>query len=203
MPNWEELAKGMNQPFAPMQQAPGADPNFKPTLDPVLLLNAAKAVGQYFMNQVKQPIQGTMDDARMGHYNVAPGQPVSIDPMNPLAATMMGIGAGWKGGLPAGATGVGMTTKGTSLFDFIRSLQSPGQTRELVSIAKLREVSGLAPAEFDAQILKLAQEGKVALHPHDFASSLKPEQRAKLLAIPNPNAYWGGKDFYVGVVPKE
>ena len=114
MPNYEELAKGINQPFGgvgQMQPAPGADPGFKPTLDPVLLLNAAKAVGEYFRNQITQPIQGTMDAARMGQYNVAPGQGVAPNPMNPLGATMMGIGAGWKGGLPAGATGAGMSFK--------------------------------------------------------------------------------------------
>jgi hypothetical protein len=97
-----------------------------------------------------------------------------------------------------------MLRQPTDLLSFIRSIQRPGQTRELVSIAKLREASGLAPAEFDAQILKLAQEGKVALHHHDFAMSLKPEERAKLLSVKNPyNTYTNGIDYYVGVVPKE
>jgi hypothetical protein len=90
----------------------------------------------------------------------------------------------------------------SSLMDSIRSLQPKGQDRALVSISELREASGLPRAEFDAELWKLAQEGKVVLHSHDFASSLKPEQRAKLLAIPNKNAYWGGHDYYVGVVPK-
>jgi len=90
----------------------------------------------------------------------------------------------------------------SSLMDSIRSLQPKGQERALVSISELRGKSGLSPAEFDAELWKLAQEGKVVLHPHDFASSLKPEERAKLLAVPNKNAYWGGHDYYVGVVPK-
>jgi hypothetical protein len=57
-------------------------------------------------------------------------------------------------------------------------------------------------AEFDAQLLQLAQEGKVALHQHDFAMSLKPEERAKLLAVKNKYAKYGDTDYYVGVVPK-
>lgn len=134
-------------------------------------------------------------------------------PQETLDLAGLAIGAGWKGGLPKGATGVGMTRKGgkplteaaltpDSLASALRSLQAPGQPRELVSISALRDKLNNPPG-FDDEIIRLAREGKVVLHEHDFASSLSDAQRAKLVSIENPRAHWGGRSYYTGIAPKE
>jgi hypothetical protein len=93
------------------------------------------------------------------------------------------------------------------LLSTIRSLQPPGQGRALVSIGELRDKVGMKPEEFDAQLLQLAREGKVALHHHDFPGSLKPEEKARLLKADDPTSRGlggaePGKIYYVGVAPK-
>lgn len=113
------------------------------------------------------------------------------------------LGIVTPGGKMAGASKVvGKTAmaKESGIVDAIRSMQRPGQERELVSISKLRDKMG-GVEEFDDQIIRLAKEGKVALHKHDFPYGLKPEERAKLLSVDDPLEY-KGKAFYGALVPK-
>ena len=78
----------------------------------------------------------------------------------------------------------------------ITRLQPPGQGRALVSIRELRRSVGLAKSLFDKAVLSLALQGKVALHHHDFPSSLSPEEREELVRDEQGT-------YYVGIVPKE
>ena len=78
----------------------------------------------------------------------------------------------------------------------ITRLQPPGQRRALVSVRELRRSVGLAKSDFDRVVLSLAVKGKVALHHHDFPSSLSPEEREELVRDEQGT-------YYVGIVPKE
>jgi hypothetical protein len=78
----------------------------------------------------------------------------------------------------------------------ITRLQPPGQRRALVSIRELRRSVGLAKSVFDGIVLSLAIQGRVALHHHDFPSSLSPEEREELVRDEQGI-------YYVGIVPKE
>lgn len=95
--------------------------------------------------------------------------------------------------------------KGTGgMLDAIRSLQRPGQTRELVAIPKLRDIIGLEPAEFDRQLTELVLSKQVAIHPHDMPFGMSEVERSKLFSIPDPlNTYHKGRTYFIGVVPKE
>lgn len=78
----------------------------------------------------------------------------------------------------------------------ITRLQPPGQGRALVSIRELRRSMDLAKNVFDRIVLSLALQGKVALHHHDFPSSLSPVEREELVRDEQGT-------YYVGIVPKE
>jgi hypothetical protein len=82
------------------------------------------------------------------------------------------------------------------LLRAITRLQPFGQRRALVSIRELRRSMGLAKSVFDRVVLSLALQGKVALHHHDFPSSLSPEERDELVRDEQGT-------YYVGIVPKE
>jgi hypothetical protein len=82
------------------------------------------------------------------------------------------------------------------LLKTITRLQPPGQRRALVSIRELRRSAGLAKSDFDRVVLSLAVKGNVALHHHDFPSSLSPEEREELVRDEQGT-------YYVGIVPKE
>lgn len=75
-------------------------------------------------------------------------------------------------------------------------LQPPGQRRALVSIRELRRSVSLSKNVFDRAVLSLAHQGKVALHHHDFPSSLSPDERDELVRDEQGT-------YYVGIVPKE
>jgi len=77
----------------------------------------------------------------------------------------------------------------------IARLQPPGQGRALVSIRQLRRSMAVPKAAFDRIVLSLALKGKVALHHHDFPSSLSPEERDELVRDEQGT-------YYVGIVPK-
>ncbi|MFH1241746.1 MAG: JAB domain-containing protein, partial [Pseudomonadota bacterium] len=68
-------------------------------------------------------------------------------------------------------------------------------------IVDMKPEGPMTNAEFDAQLMNLAREGKVALHKHDFPFSLPEEVRNKLLIEEQPGAYHKGKNYYSGVVP--
>lgn len=82
------------------------------------------------------------------------------------------------------------------LLKAISRLQPFGQKRALVSIRELRRSMGLAKGVFDRVVLSLALQGKVALHHHDFPSSLSPDERDELVRDEQGT-------YYVGIVPKE
>ncbi|MEW6668709.1 MAG: hypothetical protein AB1512_26150 [Thermodesulfobacteriota bacterium] len=82
------------------------------------------------------------------------------------------------------------------IMEKIPRLQPLGQRRALVSIRELRRSLGLPKGEFDKAVFSLALRGRVALHQHDFPSSLGPAERDELLRDEQGT-------YYVGIVPKE
>jgi hypothetical protein len=82
------------------------------------------------------------------------------------------------------------------ILEGITRLQSPGQTRALVSIRELRRSMNLPKKDFDRAVLCLASRGKVALHHHDFPTSLSEAEREALVQDERGT-------YYVGIVPKE
>lgn len=83
-----------------------------------------------------------------------------------------------------------------AILEGITRLQPLGQRRALVSIRELRRSLRLAKSDFDTAVLSLALKGRVALHYHDFPSSLSPEEREELVRDERGT-------YYVGIVPKE
>mgnify|MGYP005849961885 CR=1 FL=1 len=81
------------------------------------------------------------------------------------------------------------------ILEGIARLQPPGQRRALVSIRELRRSVSLKKSVFDRTVLSLAVQGEVALHHHDFPSSLSPDERDELVRDEQGT-------FYVGIVPK-
>jgi hypothetical protein len=82
------------------------------------------------------------------------------------------------------------------ILETITRLQPPGQKRALVSIRELRRSMNLAKKDFDRAVLCLASQGKVALHHHDFPTSLSQAERDALVQDERGT-------YYVGIVPKE
>ena len=82
------------------------------------------------------------------------------------------------------------------ILEAITRLQPPGQTRALVSIRELRRSMNLPKKDFDRAVLSLASQGKVALHHHDFPTSLSEAEREALVQDKRGT-------YYVGIVPKE
>jgi hypothetical protein len=85
---------------------------------------------------------------------------------------------------------------GPLILKGITRLQPLGQSRALVSIRELRRSLGLAKGVFDKAVLSLALQGKVALHHHDFPSSLSSEERDELVRDEQGT-------YYVGIALKE
>lgn len=82
------------------------------------------------------------------------------------------------------------------VLEGIVRLQPLGQNRALVSIRELRRSLGLAKSRFDRAVFSLALQGKVALHQHDFPSTLSPEEREELVKDEQGT-------YYIGIVPVE
>jgi hypothetical protein len=82
------------------------------------------------------------------------------------------------------------------ILETITRLQPPGQKRALVSIRELRRSMNLPKKDFDRAVLSLASQGKVALHHHDFPTSLSEAEREALVQDERGT-------YYVGIVPKE
>jgi len=82
------------------------------------------------------------------------------------------------------------------ILDGISRLQPPGQKRALVSIRELRRSLNLEKGVFDRAVLSLALRGNVALHHHDFPSSLNTAEREELVRDEQGT-------YYIGIVPKE
>jgi len=82
------------------------------------------------------------------------------------------------------------------ILEGITRLQPPGQRRALVSIRELRRSVSLAKSVFDKTVLSLASQGKVALHHHDFPTSLSQTERDALVQDERGT-------YYVGIAPKD
>jgi hypothetical protein len=82
------------------------------------------------------------------------------------------------------------------ILEGISRLQPIGQKRALVSIRELRRFLPLSKSDFDRAVLDLALQGRVALHHHDFPTSLTPVEREELVQDKQGT-------YYVGIVPKE
>jgi hypothetical protein len=72
------------------------------SVGPDMVWDAIKGVGSHLGESILGP------PSRVGEA-IMTGKDVSLEDVT--GANMLGMGAGWKGGLPAGATGVGMTFK--------------------------------------------------------------------------------------------
>ena len=69
----------------------------------------------------------------------------------------------------------------------------------LVSLRDLRrsmDFQNVDKSTFDQAVLRLADQGKVALHRHDFPVGLSPEDRAELVTDATG-------DFYVGIALRQ
>jgi len=82
------------------------------------------------------------------------------------------------------------------ILEAITRVQPSGQRRALVSVRELRRSVSLPKNVFDRAVLSLALQGKVALHHHDFPSSLSQDERDELVRDQEGT-------YYVGIVPKE
>jgi len=82
------------------------------------------------------------------------------------------------------------------ILEAITRVQPSGQRRALVSVRELRRSVSLPKNVFDKIVLSLALQGKVALHHHDFPSSLSPDERDELVRDEQGT-------YYVGIVPKD
>lgn len=82
------------------------------------------------------------------------------------------------------------------ILEGIHHLQPPGQRRALVSIRELRRSLNLGKRVFDEAVLSLALQGRVALHHHDFPTSLAQDERDELVRDDQGT-------YYVGIVPRD
>jgi hypothetical protein len=60
-----------------------------------------------------------------------------------------------------------------------------------VGVRDLRRHVSLAKPQFDDLALRLAREGRVSLHRHDFPASLSPQEREELITDGQGNYYIG------------
>lgn len=95
------------------------------------------------------------------------------------------------------------STKANTDADVIRTMAETKpsvKTGGLVPIAEMRAKSKLKGDAFDAAVLDLARKGIIALHRHDFPTSLKPEELAGMIREKAPDAgtQGTGYDYYVG-----
>lgn len=74
----------------------------------------------------------------------------------------------------------------------MKRIEPRAESGALVTAHALRQAAQLSKSDFDALALQLAQQGKIALHEHDFASSLSAEERESLVTD-------GQGRYYVGM----
>jgi hypothetical protein len=98
--------------------------------------------------------------------------------------------------VPAGPSPEGIERQ---IVEAMIRIEPKAASGALVSIRDLRRaMRGQVPAQddFDRAVLRLADQGRVALHRHDYPSSLNAEQRADL--IPD-----GQGSYYIGVALRD
>jgi len=122
---------------------------------------------------------------------------VSLEAIHEALGHELGLGLGTGGPFRERLRGEpGSLEAELLILEGITRLQPPGQRRALVSIRELRRSVSLTKSVFDQAVLSLALQGKVALHHHDFPSSLPPEERDQLVRDEQGT-------YYVGIAPKE
>ena len=155
MPNYEELAKGINQPFGGVGQPP---------VSPLIRSGETMAnVYQAWPNSLAKALVGLLTG-----WKSAPGPELSP------------VEKGYEAALPAmfASTGIGKVGKVgdwssiKSAIDSIPKHKAGG----LDFITDLRAKFPEMPKDqFDEMVLKLSREGKISLHHHDMPGSYKGE----------------------------
>lgn len=111
------------------------------------------------------------------------------------AAVQMFESVGISFGAAAPSTGQldsGHREEAADLLKLMQQLDPGADRGALVPARVLREAAKMPKAEFDALVLQLSRQGKIALHEHDFVASLRPEDRDELVTD-------GRGTFYVGM----
>lgn len=171
----------MQQMMMGMSAFPGAygDPGFRPKDGlPQLTGEAAAAVVKHLVEGAKGSIKRTMGPL----YGEMEGTSEDV-----MAASMMGL---------PGRVKVGKV----DVLEGIKSLQRPGQIREMVSLMKLSDKLGVPKAELDARIMELVQEGKLDIHKHDYPAGMKPHEKETALVLDDPLSYREDKKAYYNAV---
>lgn len=78
------------------------------------------------------------------------------------------------------------------LIELMRLVEPRASSGALVTTPELRRAAGLSKADFDREILRLARDGKLVLHRHDFAGGLTETERSELVQDETGT-------FYIGV----
>lgn len=95
-------------------------------------------------------------------------------------------------GIPFGLSRAAKSTAPDRLIELMMTLE-PGAARgTLISVRDLRRSAQWDKAAFDAAVLQLSRQGKLALHWHDFPASLTAEERDELVTD-------GAGNYYIGV----
>ncbi len=93
---------------------------------------------------------------------------------------------------PTDPVGSSTSTAPDRLIELMMTLE-PGAARgTLIGVRDLRRSARMDKAVFDAAVLQLSRQGKVALHWHDFPASLTAEERDELVTD-------GAGNYYIGV----
>lgn len=71
--------------------------------------------------------------------------------------------------------------KPADLISLIRQVESGADNGALISSRELRKHAGMGKEEFDNHVLKLAAEGKLMLHRHDYPAGLTEKELAELV----------------------
>lgn len=82
---------------------------------------------------------------------------------------------------PAGEPIITHPQKPTDLISLIRQVESGADNGALISSRELRKHAGMGKEEFDNHVLKLAAEGKLMLHRHDYPAGLTDKELAELV----------------------
>lgn len=94
-------------------------------------------------------------------------------------------------GIPFGMSRAAPSTAPERLIELMMTLE-PGAARgTLIGVRDLRRAARWDKAAFDAAVLQLSRDGKLALHRHDFPSNLTPAERDDCVTDGSGNYYVG------------
>lgn len=97
------------------------------------------------------------------------------------------------------------------LISLIKQVESGAENGALVSARDLRKHAGMGKEEFDDHVLKLAAEGKLMMHRHDYPAGLTDKELAELVKGPEGRYFVGmalrrntpePKEFTTKLIPK-